>query len=228
MLLFPLGELTGGLGTGKIDDVVYNFFEPNKKARSSVTHTTLISQFETMTILTRKKAQPFLNITYEYRNVFQSEFNQIEHFIISIGDANTSFFIIDLSQGQVPSVINTSSTWVASIPNTRLYSNVTNLKANYIFFYNGSIWKLGTISSISANTSVTTDVDTNNYGTMTDAQGAIVTGNSKVFIYPVYQCYLNPNSLDSFKVTNRWDNNDSDRGFMYSGTISAVSKYKVG
>lgn len=186
-----------------------------------------MTRYENMSILTRKKAEPYLNIIYEYAYILQSEFNQIEHFIESKDDAITPFYVIDLSQGKIPTAIDTSSTWIASIANTRKYSSVTNLKANLVFFYNGNVWKMGTISSVSANTSVTCDVDTNDYGTMTDTQGAVVTGNQKTWIYPVYQCYFNPNGLDSFKVVNRWSNLDSNRGFMRSGTISFVTKYRV-
>jgi hypothetical protein len=228
MILFPVGTLSGGAGTGAIDSINYSFFEPNKKVNSSTTHTTLITQFQNMVMLTRKKAQPYLNIVYEYSSIFHSEFSQIEHFIMSVDDAVTTFYVVDLSKGEVPTAMNTDSSWVASIPNTRLYTATTNLKSNYVFFYNGNIWKLGTISSVSANTSVTCNVDTNNFGTLTDAQALVITGNSRVFIYPVYECYFVANNLDSFKVVQYWTNKDSDRGQMRDGTVAFVSKYKVG
>lgn len=229
MDLYPIGALSGGSGTGAIDSVNYSFFEPNRRVHSSPTHTTLVTRFQSQTLLARKKADPFLTITYEYAYIFNSEYMQIEHFIHSQDDATNPFMVVDLSKGEVPTAINTASTWIASIPNTRLYSATTNMKANYVFFWNAGIaaWKLGTVTAVTANTSVTCDVDTNNFGAMTDAQGAVVTGNNKVFIYPVYECYFNPNSLDSFKVVHHWPNTESERGFMRSGSVSFVSKYKV-
>ena len=227
MYIFPIGLLSAASGNGTIDSVSYSFFEPNQKCSSAPIHTSLQAKFQTQTILSRKIAEPYLIITYEYGNIFSSEYRQIEHFVDKKEDAVNSFYVIDLSQGEVPTAINTSSTWTPSIANTRLYSAISNVKSNYIFFFNGVQWKLGTTTAVTTNTSVTTDVDTNNYGDMTDTQGAVVTGNQRVHIYPVYQCYLNPNSLQNFKPTGYWNNKDENRGVMYSGNISFVSKYKI-
>jgi len=228
MWLFPAGELDSGKNYGLIDNIQYNYFEPNRNFNSFPTYSSLQTRFQNQTILSRKIGEPFLNIIYEYSNIFASEYRQIEHFINKKEDAVNSFYVIDLSKGEVPSAIDTSSTWIPSISNTRLYSAVSNMKANYIFFFNGIKWKLGTITTVTTNTSVTTDVDTNNFGTLSDTEGAVVTGNQCTFIYPVYQCYVLPNQMANFKRTNYWDNKDSENyGPMYSGSISFVSKYKV-
>lgn len=228
MDLFPLGTLSAASGTGTISGVNYNFFEPNKNSNSFPTHSSLQTRFQNQTLLTRKTAEPYLNILYEYNNIFASEYRQIEHFIDDVEDATTSFYVIDLSKGELPSAIDTSSTWTPSISNTRLYSAVTNMKANYLFFYNGVKWKIGLVTSVTANTSITTNVGGTNYGTLSDAEGAVVTGDQATFIYPVYCCYLIPNQLAGFKRTNYWPNADSENcGPMYSGSISFVSKFKV-
>jgi len=157
MKLFPMGELSSGNNYGTIDNIQYNFFEPNRNFNSFPTYSSLQTRFQSQTILSRKIGEPFLNIIYEYSNIFASEYRQIEHFINSIEDAVNSFYVVDLSQGVVPLSINTSSTWTPSITNTRLYSAVSNMKANYILFYNGISIKLGTITAVTTNTSVTTN-----------------------------------------------------------------------
>jgi len=227
MILFPIGTLAGGTGTGTVESVLYSFFEPNKNCISAPTHSILTTRYKDQTLLTRKVADPYLTISYEYENIFSSEYTQLEHLLNSIDEGNTPIYTIDLSKGVVPSAIVTTSTWTPAISNTRLYSATTNFKSNYIFFYNGNVWKIGTISSVSANTSVTTNVDTNNFGTMTDTQGAIVTGNNRVWIYPIYECYINPGSISSFKVSGYWPNGDSNRGSLWSGSINFSTKYKV-
>lgn len=227
MELFPVGLLSAASGTGMIDAVLYPFFEPNKGVSSNPVYTELQTKFGNQTVLTRKTAEPFLTIKYDYSNIFASEYRQIEHFIASKDDAVISFYVVDLNQGEVPTAINTSSTWIPSIANTRLYDTIINQKANYIFFNNGISWKIGTVTTVTENTSVTTDVDTNNFGTLSDTDGAIIAGDQRVHIYPMYTCYLTPGSLQNFKQSGYWSNDDSDRGPVYSGSISFVSKYKI-
>lgn len=227
MDLFPIGTMSAASGTGTIDAVSYSFFEPNGGASSSLSFTSLITRFQNMSIVARKKADPYLTINYEYNNIYSSEYRQIEHFLYSKDDAVNSFYVVDLSKGELPTAMNTSSTWTASIANTRLYSTVTNKKSNYVFFSNGVSWKIGTISTVNTNVSVVCDVDTNDFGVLTDTEGAVITGNRRTMIYPMYQCFATPNSLNSFKTDQYWNNNDSNRGFLYSGNISFISKYKV-
>jgi hypothetical protein len=227
MDLFPIGTMADGSDNGTIDSVSYSFFEPNVRATSSPKFTSLVSRFQNQTILARKKADPYLTLNYEYNNIYASEYQQIEHFIDSKEDAVNSFYVVDLSKGTLPTAINTSSTWTASIANTRLYDTVTNQKANYMLFYNGVTWKLGTVTTVNANVSVVCNVDTNNYGAMTDAEGAIITEPIMTMVYPVYQCFTPPGSLESFKTTVYWSNEDENRGFLYSGNLSFVTKYKI-
>jgi len=223
--LYPIGIMSSGLGSGTIDSVSYSFFEPNVRCMSSYSLSSLITRFQNQTILARKKSNPFLTITYEYGNIYSSEYRQIEHFLYKKEDAVNSFYVVDLSKGELPTGINTSSTWTASVPNTKLYNTISNQKADYIFFYNGNNWKLGTITTVTANTSVVCNVDTNNYGDMTDAQGMVILGNRRTMIYPVYQCFAVQGSLNSLNVTDHWPNDDSERGYRYSGSITFITKY---
>ena len=224
--MFPCGTLASGTGTGTVESVLYNFFEPNKNCTSVPTHSILTTRYKDQTLLARKIADPYLSISYEFGDIFSSEFTQLEHFINSVDEGNTSIHVCDLSKGVVPTTINTSGSWVASVANTSKFSAVANLKANYIFFYNGANWKVGTVSSVSTNTSVTCDVS-DDFGLLSDADGAIVTGNKRTWSYPIYECYIVSGSINSFKVTNFFDVKDSNRGPMWSGSINFSSKYKV-
>lgn len=227
MDLFPIGTLSSGSKYGTVDSVSYSFFEPNLKPSSLTDIYSLLARFQNKTMLARKKASANLTINYEYENIYAWQQRQIEHFLYSKDDAVTSFFVVDLSKGELPTVIDTSSTWTASIPNTRLYSTTPNMKSNYCFFYNGNVWKVGTVTTVNTNISIVCNVDTNNYGSMTDTQGAVVTGNRRTMIYPIYQCFASQGSLGALTPTDYWPNNDSNRGWRYSGTISFTTKYRV-
>lgn len=227
MQLFPIGTVSSGNNYGTISGRQYTFFEPNAGCQPMPNYTSLISRFQNMTISTRKKASPYLSVTYKYNNIYSIEYEQIADFIDSVDESVTSFYLVDLSRGVRPSAIDTSSTWTASITNTRLFDTVQNQKADYIFFWNTLKWKIGTISAVTANTSVQCDVDTNNYGAMSDLEGTVVTGNRAVMVYPIYQVYANQGALNSFQVVDYWPNTDSNRGYRYSGDITFISKYKI-
>ena len=222
MELFPIGTL-GAASTGTIDSVTYSFFEPNTGCTSNPVYTTLVTRSKNQTMLSRKKAEPSLTLNYQYQGIFTREFRQIEHFVDSKDDALTSFYTVDFSRPQTPSVIATDGgDWKCSITNTRYYSTIDNQKAYWVFVWNGSNFKLGNVTALVTNTSVTLDLD---YG---DLSLANAQANGK--IYPVYQVYFADNALSSFKTEDYIDENinlTEDGGFTYSGDISFVSKYKV-
>jgi len=226
MDLFPFGTLSSGSANGTIDGVSYSFFEPNVRCTSVDTYTSLVTRFQNQTILARQKANPYLIITYEYNNIYQQEYNQIAHFISNKNESVNSFYVVNLDEGIVPSSIDTSSTWTPAINNTRLFSATSNTKSNYVFFYNGINFKIGTITAVTTNTSLTCNVDTNNYGTLSDSDGATVSGSRLTMIYPIYEVYLNPNSLGSFQRGDYWPQTPN-KGFLHSGSLSFVSKYKI-
>ena len=226
MKIFPIGTAVAATNLATIDSKKYAFFEPNKSVSSNKMHTTLVTRFENQSMLTRKKAEPFLMITYEYEDIFDREYRQVEHFLDDVDDALTSFRVVDLSKGKKPSAITDSSgDWVVSISNTRMYSATANLRADSAFVWNGRAWKEGSVSAITANTSITLDVDASNFGNLSLANAQ--TGG---IVYPTYVCYANPNQLSNFKSTKYWNDDvdfSSDGGWMRSGTVSFVSKYKV-
>lgn len=226
MDIFPIGTVAGSSSNGTIDSISYSMFEPNKNCKSSPVYNVLSIRYEQQTLATRKKSEPYLTVLYEYDNIYDREFRQIEHFIDDKEDSLTSFFLIDWSHGQTPTAVTDSSgDWIVSIANTRLYSTITNNKAYKVVLWDGSNWKEGSINSISANTSVTVDVDTNEYGALT-----VANANLYANIYPLYQVYCAVNSLSSFVVGEYFNESVSiskDGGFMRTGNISFMSKYKV-
>lgn len=224
-VLFPIGTLSNGSGTGSLNSVSYSPFEPNGGCKSTPVYNNYTTKFQQQTLLTRKQGLPFLQISYEYNNIFSSEYNQIEHFISSVEDNLTSFFVVDYSKGIDPATITNSYDFLTN--NTRLYSEVANQKANNLLFSNGYKWKFATITNISANTSVTVNVTaTNNAASfLGDLTSTQVTA-AGVFVYPVYECYTTGNSLDNFKK-GEYIIDSVERGFMYSGELNFVSKYKI-
>ena len=223
MKVFPMGTVAAGVNYGTIDGVQCPFFEPNSKAFSHPIHYSLQTLFQNQSILTRKIAEPSLSITYEYTNIYFHEFLQIKECVADVEEAVDTIYVVDLSAGTLP---DSMPSWVPHIGWTGLYSSVANMKANYMFLNNSTQWKIGVVNSIVTNTSIQLTV-TDNYGDMTEAQAAVVTGNARTHIYPMYECYIVPNSLQNFSVTGYWSNKDSMRGPMWSGSISFTSKYRI-
>lgn len=222
--LFPIGTISATSDSGTLESVSYNIFEPNNNVVSYPIYDILVSKFENQTPLTRKKKDPYLMIEYSYSNIFTREYRQLKHFIDVMDDALTSFYIVDFSEGQTPtSVTESGGDWIVVIDNTRLYSTTTNHKACRAFIWNGRSWKEGPITSISTNTSVTVDVDTSNYGGL-----SVTDANSNGMIYPIYTVYFAQESISNFKPSTFIPGKIStskDGGYMYSGTLTFISKY---
>jgi hypothetical protein len=224
MDLFPIGTISDSSDTGTIDSVTYSLFEPNNGSTSQPIYNNLITLFQNQTRLTRKKAEPYLSIIYRYDNIFQREYQQIEHFVDYVEDALTSFYTIDWSRGRKPSGIALSgSDWEISLDNTRLFSTTENKKAYYAIVYNCSnSWKLGTVSAISAGSSITLDLE---YGNL-----SLASAQNRSIVYPVYCVYFTPSALSDFESTHFVDediNDSDDGGWMKTGSLTFVSKYSA-
>ena len=223
MDLFPIGTITDSHDYGTIDSINYYIFEPNDGSRSQPTYNILVSAYQDQTKLTRKKSEARLSITYKYKNIFQKEYQQIEHFTDAMDDALTSFYAIDWSRGRKPtSVTNTLGVWTVAIDNTRLYSTLANQKANYALLWDGSSYKMGTVTTITAGTSIEVTVA---YGNL-----AVAAANSNAYLYPVYCVYFMPGVLSSFEPTEYLPesiNLTSDGGWMKSGNLIFTSKYST-
>jgi hypothetical protein len=226
MDIFPIGTISADSSSGTVDDISYDMFEPNLSCRSTPVYNILVEKFEQQTMHTRKKSEAMMVFLYEYDNILDREYRQIEHFIHDKEGSLTSFYLVDFSKGITPSSISESSgDWVISIDDTRLFSSITNKKSYHGFVWDGLNWKEGTIASISDNTSITLDVDTNNYGGL-----SLANAQKNGILYPMYIVYAAEGIISNFKNTVFIDgsiNKSSDGGWMRSGSANFVSKYKI-
>jgi len=224
--LFPIGTIAQDSDSGTIDGVSYALFEPNAGCSVSRMYNVLTTMFENKTLSTRKKAEPYITVTYNYNNIFSREYLQIEHFIDSVAeDALNSFFVVDFSHGQSCSITSPVTNWVVAIDNTRLYSAIANQRADNAVLWDGSgSFMLSDVVTVTTNTSITLDYTTY-YGNLSEANA-----DSYGMLFPVYTVYAVPNSLSGFKPTEYWDDDISlshDGGYMYSGSIGFIGKYRV-
>jgi len=224
MDIFPIGTISPGSNNGTIDSVSYSFFEPNAGCESQIIKNILVTSFEQQTRLTRKKSEPYLTVVYTYESIFHREYKQIEHFIYSVADdALNPFYVVDFSQGVTPSSIaDSSGDWVVSIDDTRLFSTIENMKADRAFLWNGTGWKEGRVTGLSTNTSITVDVINGNL--------SLASAQTNAIAYPLYSMYAVKNVINQFKKTDYVQetiNTSNDGGFMRSGNIAFVSRYKV-
>jgi len=223
--LFPVGEITTGSSLGSIDSTYYSMFEPNAGCKSNKVHTTLLTTFQDQTMLSRKKAEPYLSITYEYVYIYDKEYRQIEHFVDEVDDALTSFYTVDWTKGRTPSAVASSAgNWVVSLDYTRDYSATSNMKSNYAMIYDGKKWKVGEVTALTANTSITVDVD----------EGALKHSTivaKDTLVCPLYNVRLTQNNLANFERTVFWPDESVTRtgrgGFMRSGSVNFISTHKV-
>lgn len=219
--LYPIGEITAANATGTIDGISYSLFEPNYKVESHRKYTSLISTFESQFKQVRKKAEPYISLKYEYENIYSREFRQIEHFIDSVEGSLTSFLVVDWSKGITPT--NVSSGWVVSIDSTALFSTQLSAGANKAMLWTGVRWKLGTVSSVAANTSITLSTSEGTL-TYTDA-------SSNANLYPVYEVYYMEDPTGGFRMTQFIPIENvsltEEGGTMYSGSATFIGKYKI-
>lgn len=224
--LFSCGTIANGSSNGTIDSRSYAFVEPNMGCQTTTSYNNLITTFEQKTILTRKKSESFLTIIYSYENILTREYRIIEHFIDSIAeDGLNPFYVVSFDRGCTPTSIALSgSNWVVTMADTRYYS-LYNRKASSAFLTDGVKWRAGTIAAISDNTSITVNLTTGPFGSL-----ALSDAQLNANIYPIYECYLSPNQLQGWEKTRYIDekvNSSYDGGFMYSGQLTFISKYKV-
>lgn len=225
MKIFPIGTVSAGSSSGTINGVTYTFFEPNKRCKSNPTYNNLVTKFQNQTMLVAKKAEPFLSITYEYDNIFSREYRQIEHFINDNGEGLTSCYMVDFSKAIVPSAVASIGDWYISLDNTKDFSATANMKGSRAFITNGISWKEGQITSITLNASIVVDVDTYGYGSLSSTDAG-----SKGYVFPMYEVYINQGSIGTFEPTvfvQETINNSSDGGWMYTGNVSANSRYRI-
>lgn len=223
MDIFPMGTVTSATSCGTIDGRSYDMFEPNNGAKSNKVYTNLVTTMYDQTMLTRKKALPYITITYEYSDIWAKEYRQISHFVDSKEDNLNPFYVVDFSnQVGYDSIASSNGKWIIDTDETRHFSAIANQKSPNAFIWDGNKFRVGDVSSITTNASLSVDVSTNNYGSLSYSSAF-----SGGYLYPIYECYFNQNSLKDFDKGVFIDVSTSERGFVRSGTIGFTSKYKV-
>jgi hypothetical protein len=224
MDLFPIGEMANAKDYGTMDSCNYYMFEPNSNTLSRPSYDILVTLFQNQSRMTRKKAEPHLSITYDYENIFDREYRQIEHFVDYVDDALTSFYTVDWSRHEkvLSGTILVGADWKVYMSKTRPYSITENKNANYMFVWNGTSWKLGQVIEVSNNS----------YVKITPLYGNLTLTSAVTFslAYPVYCVYFTPPALAEFESTvliNAASGDYEDGGWMRSGSLTFVSKYSA-
>ena len=225
MKIFPIGDVAAASNQGTIGGVSYSMFEPNTNCKSHAVHNILQTQYGDQTLVTRKKAAPFLQINYAYDNIFTREYRQVERAVDNVDESLSNVYVIDFSRGISPSnVASAGAKWTISIDDTYFYSATAGYRANRAVLWNGKAWKEGNITSLTLNASITVDVQANRFGALplSDADKSIV--------YPLYECYIGQGTMQGFKPGEYWQEDvttGEPGGYLYSGEITFVSKYKM-
>jgi hypothetical protein len=231
MDLFPIGEIANSQDYGTMDSCNYDMFEPNSNTMSQPVYNNLITLFQNQARMTRKKAEPHLSITYNYENIFDSEYRQIEHFVDYVEDALNSFYTVDWSRHQkVLKNAADGTNWKVYISRTRPYSTTENKNANYMLLWNGSSWKLGQVITVSKNLYL--HGKNYYYVTITPLYGNLSRASAQTFslAYPVYSVYFTPAALSEFEATvlvYAASGSYEDGGWMRSGSLTFISKYSA-
>lgn len=225
MKIFPIGDVVAASNLGALNGVALAMFEPNETCESQAIHTILQTRFGDQTQVTRKKAQPYMQIAYNYNNIFTREFRQIERAVMDVDESLTPLYVVDFSRGLTPSTVATGAAkWTVSIDDTYFYSATAGYRANRAFLWNGNSWKEGNVTGVTLNTNITVDIQANRFGGM--PLGDAASG----MVYPMYESYLAAQSLQNFKPGAYWWEDvktGESGGYMYTGNVNFVSKYKV-
>jgi len=223
MLLFPVGTVNNSDSTGTLNSITYTLWEPNNGCHVSRVYHNIIEKFESGILTTRQKAEPLLNITYSYENIFHKEYKQIEHFVRHRKAELHSFYTVDWSSGYTPtSITDVSGRWKVVIDSTLDYSATGNMKSNFGLLWNGNTFRIGQVYSVNTATSIELSLQ---YGNL-----SLTKAQNEANIYPIYNVYFTQNPLSGFQPGDYIGgslSNTNFAGYMRSGTVSFITKYKV-
>lgn len=211
MNLFPIGTVSDTTSGGSIG----LFFEPNVKANGVFIRNIQTAVMKDITINTYKKQEPFRRITYEYKDIFDSEFSKINKFSQTVEGGLNSFHVVDLSAGEY--VGSVESPYSISLTNPFYYSTISSVGAYYAFAWNGVNFMIGSVDSSSSS-----GID------LTHTNGE--TSVARATIYPIYEVYVNQGDFDSFTTTIFHKSigvseENVEHGWLRDGTINFTSKY---
>ena len=223
MILFPCGTINISDSTGTLNHITYNMFEPNENSSSKKIFYNLISPYETQILTTRQKAEPALAINYSYKDIFNKEYQQIKHFVSHRDAELSSFYTIDWDTGFTPTTVaSVAGDWQIVGDSTLNYSATSNMKSNYLILWDGNRFRVGDVTAINSATRLTISPT---YGNL-----SLSTSQTDANAYPIYEARFSENPLKNFEPTEYigGDLSNSDfAGYMHSGTVSFISKYKV-
>jgi hypothetical protein len=223
--IFPIGDVVAASNQGTMNGVSYSLFEPNLSCKSTPIHTILQTKFQDQTMLSRKRASPYLQISYNYGDIFTREFRQIERFNMDVDESLTSFHVVAWDKGLTPSnVASVGTKWVFTVDDTYFYSATAGFRANRALVWNGLGYKDGSITGVTLNATFSTDVFTNNFGALSLSDAA----NSMV--YPLYEVYMAANAIQNFRAGEYWNEDittNEPGGYMYNGNIAFISRFKI-
>ena len=223
MILFPCGTINSSDSTGTLNHVTYRMFEPNENSSSKKVFYNLLSSYETQILSTRQKAEPSLSIIYTYKDIFNKEFQQIKHFVSHRSAELNSFYTTDWENGFTPSTVaSVAGNWQVVGDSTLDYSATSNMKSNYIMLWDGNKFRVGDVTVINSATRLTMNPSYGNLS-LSDAQ-------SDANAYPIYEVRFSENPLKNFEPSvfiGGTLSNTEFAGYMHSGTVSFISKYKV-
>ena len=225
MKIFPIGDVAGGSNQGTVNSLSYSLFEPNESCQSSPVFSILQTKYQDQTMITRKRAAPILTVTYNYNNIFTREYRQIEHFIQSVDESLTSFYIVDWSSGMSPSAVaSIGNKWVYTVDDTHFYSATPLFKSNRAIAWNGQSWKEGVVQGVTLNATFSVDVFANKFGAMPLADAA------SGMVYPLYEVFAAANLLGNFNPGPYWEEDvttGKPGGYMYTGNANFITRYKI-
>ena len=218
--LFPIGYLTASTesrGAWAVDTTATNyFFEPNMGCQSNQNDTTLTSEMENHSLVTRQKIPIFRNVAYSYEDIWAKEFEVIDRFYTLTDGRAGRFYVIDLSQQEKATTYQhaaAAAQVTANIPDTHRF-NTTAGKAGYW----AAAWKpvnasilVGKMVSKSTDTSITF---TASYGDLKTNSGL-----GDIYIYPVLNVLFG-DTIANFESGEFVPTDDDTRGYMKSGNVT--------
>lgn len=223
--VYPIGYLNASSdsrGSWTAGGTATNFFfEPNMGCKSNQNDTTLISEMENHSLVTRKKLPIFRNIMYMYDNIWAKEYEMIDRFYALTNGRADRFYVIDFSQREKAvgfSHADEAPNVIATIPDTHRF-NTTVGKSGYW----AVAWKpsnaslmIGKMVSINADQAITF---TASYGDL-----KVNSKKGEIFVYPVFEVHF-ADSLANFEkgeFVPQIDEDDDISGYLMTGNVTFI------
>ncbi len=229
LVIFPIGYIDNAQTTSKgsftepsiaiLDKRNNELFEPNKGSNKIIRGHTLRTKGRATPMETREVSEERHEFTYNYENIWNSEYRIIKRFVKDISDHNTySFRLVDFSSGvKVTGLATTGvATYNASLHNTEDFTTASGRGGNYICVRNGRSRKLriGKVASVVPDSSISFQASPEGYGNLATAI------ENETYAYPLYKVFITGRGLN-FKTTGYADTTEvaSYAGPVKTGVI---------